>query len=231
MENGRRVYLHAVTCRALCWGGGLWVRLPLFSLFSPFPYISNSNLYKKSNPVANSPSSLYHDAIHSIDPSKTLSLTGSALFPKGPSFSATSGFLNDFVYMAIWVCVAFALGDDQNSPPGQGMTALIFGVTGYATMIALGYNTGLGISPARDIGPRLVAYWVGYGEAFQDKYWLYGPWGASIAGALVGGLMYDVCIFVGGESPVNYRWPEPRDMKWKVGEKKREVGDKVREMV
>jgi aquaglyceroporin related protein len=173
---------------------------------------------------------LYRDAIMSVDPDLTLELTGKALFPKGPSFSTTSGFFNDFVYMAIWICVAFALGDDQNSPPGQGMTALIFGLNGFLTMVALGYNTGLGISPARDLGPRLVGLWAGYSEAFAGGYWAYGPWGASISGALFGGLIYDLFIFVGGESPVNYRWPQPGDIKWKAREKKNKAKDKIGRM-
>ncbi|KAF1834246.1 aquaporin-like protein [Decorospora gaudefroyi] len=162
---------------------------------------------------------LYHDAIHAVDPNLTLNMTGQALFPKGPVYTTATGFFNDFIYMAIFVCVIFALGDDQNSPPGQGMTALIVGLTAFVTMIGLGYNTGLGISPARDLGPRLVAWWVGYDDAFANEYWAYGSWGASIGGALVGGLMYDLCIFVGGESPVNYRWPQPSGLKWKAREK------------
>ncbi|KAF2855934.1 glycerol uptake facilitator protein-like protein [Plenodomus tracheiphilus IPT5] len=174
---------------------------------------------------------LYRDAILSVDPGKTLDKTGSALFPKGPQFSIAGGFFNDFVYMAIYVCIAFSLGDDQNSPPGQGMTALIFGFTVFVTMIALGYNTGLGISPARDLGPRLIALWVGYDEAFSTWYWVYGSWGASISGALVGGLMYDLCVFVGGESPVNYRWPQPGDIQWKVREKKKQAKDQIGRIV
>jgi aquaglyceroporin related protein, other eukaryote len=175
--------------------------------------------------------SLYYDAIHDIDPGLTLETTGSALFPKGPAFSIAGGFFNDVVYMAVYVCIAFALGDDQNSPPGQGMTALIFGFAGYVTFIALGYNTGLGISPARDLGPRLVALWAGYDEAFKGAYWAYGPWGASIVGALIGGFAYDLFIFVGGESPVNYRWPSPADVRRKMREKKDSAKDKAHHMV
>ncbi|KAH7095529.1 aquaporin-like protein [Paraphoma chrysanthemicola] len=173
---------------------------------------------------------LYRDAIYAVDPGLTLEITGSALFPKGPSFTTAGGFFNDFVYMAIYVCIAFALGDDQNSPPGQGMTALIFGFTGFVTMVALGYNTGLGISPARDLGPRLIGLWAGYDEAFKGGYWAYGPWGASISGALFGGLIYDLFIFVGGESPVNYRWPEPGDIKWKVKETTKQAKDQIHRM-
>jgi aquaglyceroporin related protein len=171
--------------------------------------------------------SLYSDAIHSIDPGLTLEITGKALFPMGPEFSSTTGFFNDFVFMAVYVCIAFALGDDQNSPPGQGMTALIFGFMGYLMMVALGYNTGLGISPARDLGPRLVALWAGYDSAFCDAYWAWGPWGASVSGALFGGFIYDLFIFVGGESPVNYRWTH---IKLKVKEKKSHAKDQIQRM-
>lgn len=173
---------------------------------------------------------VYHDAIHEVDPGLTLDMTGKALFPKGPIYSTTTGFFNDFVYMAIFVCVVFALGDDQNSPPGQGMTAFIVGLTGMVTMIGLGYNTGLGISPARDLGPRLVAYWVGYKDAFSSGYWAYGCWGASISGALCGGLLYDTCVFVGGESPVNYRWPQPGDIKWRARQTKDLAKDKIQQV-
>ncbi|KAJ4362778.1 hypothetical protein N0V95_001270 [Ascochyta clinopodiicola] len=169
---------------------------------------------------------LYYDAINSMDPGHTLDVTGKALFPKGPAFTATTAFFNDFVFMAVYTCIAFALGDDQNSPPGQGMTALIFGFMGYLMMVSLGYNTGLGISPARDLGPRLVGLWAGY-DSFSDAYWAYGPFGAATSGAIFGGFIYDLFVFVGGESPVNYRWPAKGDIKWKLREKKEEAKDKI----
>ena len=42
---------------------------------------------------------------------------------------------------------------------------------------------------------------------FTDRscYWLWGATIAPIMGSLVGGGLYDVMIFTGGESPVNYR--------------------------
>ncbi|KAJ4404902.1 hypothetical protein N0V91_005638 [Didymella pomorum] len=169
---------------------------------------------------------IYYEAINAMDPGHTLDITGKALFPKGPAFTATTAFFNDFVFMAIYTCIAFALGDDQNSPPGQGMTALIFGFMGYLMMVSLGYNTGLGISPARDLGPRLVGLWAGY-DSFSDAYWAYGPFGAATSGAIFGGFIYDLFIFVGGESPVNYRWPEKGEIKWKLHEKKEQAKDRI----
>jgi hypothetical protein len=210
LANGARVHCHADAGWSGGWRLSLWV-----SLCSDNNYHAVLTL-----------SRIYYDAINSADPGHTLEITGSALFPKGPAFSATTAFFNDFVFMAIFTCIAFSLGDDQNSPPGQGMTALIFGFVGYLMMVSLGYNTGLGISPARDLGPRLVGLWAGY-DSFADAYWAYGPFGASTSGAIFGGFIYDLFVFVGGESPVNYRWPEKGDIEWRWNKKKEQTKEFV----
>jgi aquaglyceroporin related protein len=73
--------------------------------------------------------------------------------------------------------------------------------------LALGSNTGSALNPAADLGPRLVTIGVGYdkAEVFGDVWWVVGPWAANMAGALIGGALYDGCIFVGSESPINRR--------------------------
>lgn len=75
---------------------------------------------------------------------------------------------------------------------------------------SLGYNIGSGPNPAADFGPRLIAYAIGYREpnVFHSMWWLYGPWAATLTGSLVGCSIYDGLIFVGSESPINYRVPE-----------------------
>lgn len=68
---------------------------------------------------------------------------------------------------------------------------------------------------ARDFGPRLVAVMAGWGgHLFRDyhAWWIWGPWIADILGGLFGVFMYDLLIFTGGESPINY---PPR--RWKRG--------------
>jgi aquaglyceroporin related protein len=44
------------------------------------------------------------------------------------------------------------------------------------------------------------------GHLFREKHawWVWGPWIASIAGGLSGAFIYDLALFTGGESPVNY---------------------------
>jgi len=134
--------------------------------------------------------------------------TGKSLFTQPAPFEGVgAAFANEFVATAILVCAILALGDDSNAPPGAGMHAFIVGLVVCVLTMAFGYTTGACMNPARDFGPRVVATIVGYGgRVFTDwnAWWIYGAWGATISGGLVGGLLYDVCIFVGGESPINY---------------------------
>lgn len=47
----------------------------------------------------------------------------------------------------------------------------------------------------------------GYGgSTFTERsgWWFWGAWLATISGALAGGAVYDIFIFIGGESPINY---------------------------
>jgi aquaglyceroporin related protein len=173
---------------------------------------------------------IYRDAIHYTDPNLTPDITGKAFYAIPATYiTTTTAFLNNFVSAAVYVCVAFAIGDDSNIPPGSGtyspppincfsdiesgMSALIYGLMTYLLCITTG-NNGLGISPARDLGPRCVAWWVGYGRAtFSTGWWAIGPIAGGLTGTLFGALVYDVLIFVGGESPVNYRWPKTSDIK------------------
>ncbi|PQE05946.1 MIP transporter protein [Rutstroemia sp. NJR-2017a BBW] len=89
----------------------------------------------------------------------------------------------------------------------SGMHALIVGLLVTVLTMAFGYNTGACLNPARDFGPRLATAAVGYGgQVFTvaHAWWIYGAWAATVSGALVGAFFYDVVIFVGGESPINY---------------------------
>jgi len=107
------------------------------------------------------------------------------------------------------------------------MSALIYGLMSFLLCITFGYN-GLGVSPARDLGPRFIAWWVGYGsETFSSGWWAYGPIAAGFSGVLTGALVYDTFVFVGGESPVNYNWPSPRELRDRAKARKRLAKEKM----
>ena len=74
--------------------------------------------------------------------------------------------------------------------------------------MCFGAQTGFAVNPARDLGPRILTAMVGYGRAvftFRHQYWLWCGVLAPVAGALVAAALYDVFVFTGCESVVN--WP------------------------
>jgi aquaglyceroporin related protein len=64
---------------------------------------------------------VYREAIYYTDPKLTPDVTGLAFYDIPPTYVATSTvFFNSFLSSALYVCIAFALGDDSNTPPGAG---------------------------------------------------------------------------------------------------------------
>ncbi|KAK7911648.1 hypothetical protein PG985_014129 [Apiospora marii] len=151
---------------------------------------------------------IYYDALHYVDPAME---TGWQSFFSYPQewVSNETAFCSQVVAGAVMMIAVFALGDDQNNPPGMGMHAFILGMLQTTLKFSLGYNTGSALNPASDFGPRLVAWAVGYRtpKAFTNAWWIYGPWGGAMVGSIAGCLIYDLFIFVGSESPVNYKMP------------------------
>lgn len=160
--------------------------------------------------------------------------------PKDWVKPATAFFTEAFATGALCGSI-LALGDDANSPPGAGMHAFIIGLLVTTLLMALGEytrcwencsrttqlivagsNTGGTLNPARDFGPRLAAMAMGYPTSIfnaSNAWWIWGAWGATITGGLLGAGVYDACIFKGGESPVNYN-----TRKWQVEGYKSEAG-------
>lgn len=153
---------------------------------------------------------IFHDTIHYVDPG--LVDTASSFYSKPQSFvSPTTAFFTQFVAAAVMMMVTLSLGDDQNNPPGAGLHAFVMGLLVTCQKMTLGYNTGVALNPASDFGPRLVCLMVGYNtNMFTEMglWWLWGPWVATVVGSVAGCTVYDSFVFVGSESPVNYRLPE-----------------------
>ncbi|KAI1408979.1 aquaporin-like protein [Hypoxylon sp. FL1857] len=149
---------------------------------------------------------IYRDSIRYIDP--TMSNTAKTFFSTPQEWvSLRTAFFDQVVGSAIMMIAVFALGDDQNNPPGAGMHALVLGLLVTTLKFTLGYNIGSALNPASDFGPRVVAWAAGYRgpETFKTGWWFYGPWLATLVGSIIGCTIYDGFIFVGTESPINYR--------------------------
>ncbi|KAE8375722.1 aquaporin-like protein [Aspergillus bertholletiae] len=157
---------------------------------------------------------IYRDSILNSSPDVNMGATGLGFYTEPLTYVRNvTAFFNEFVAAAILICTIFAMGDDNNAPPGAGMHSFIIGLLIFVLAIGFGYNTGGCFNPARDFGPRLVALMAGYGgKTFTERggWWFWGAWVATISGALAGGAMYDIFIFIGGESPINYPYTRRR---------------------
>lgn len=133
-----------------------------------------------------------------------------------------SQFFSEFIASALLMFVIFALKDDSNKGQFQASgnwfpLALFFLIFGLGA--AFGWNTGYAINFARDFGPRLMSYVVGYGSQVWSAgdYYFWIPMVSPFLGCLFGGVLYDVAIYT-GESPINTPWfglkrfLKPRDM-------------------
>lgn len=174
---------------------------------------------------------------------RTLGVQGTAsFFATYPMdyVSNVNAFFQEFVNVALLLILILAIGDADNVPPPAGLNPIIIMFMIMAIGLSLGLQSSYCLNPARDLGPRLVSWWAGYGTEvwnFRDQYWLWCPWLADITGGLFGAFLYDTLIFMGRESPMNKRWHVPgisrfekteqvsRDWQgWKLHQKARRVG-------
>ncbi len=112
---------------------------------------------------------------------------------------AAAAFMEIICTALLALCV-FALTDEENSvAPLSNLAPVLIGLTVAALIVVIGAQTQACLNPARDFGPRIVAYFAGWGEvAFP------GPRGAGatllvylvspLTGGILGGLLYTKVI-------------------------------------
>jgi glycerol uptake facilitator protein len=119
---------------------------------------------------------------------------GSAIWPLVDQITATA-FLLIFVV---------AITDSRNSMPSGNLAPVLVGYAVFAVGTSLGANTGYAINPARDFGPRLFAFFAGWGKValpgtynvagfhFSNYFWV--PIVGPIVGGIIGVILYDFFI-------------------------------------
>jgi glycerol uptake facilitator protein len=158
---------------------------------------------------------VYHDAIAAYNtaahlvPSAGNALATYSIFATFPAayFHGSIGgpFLDEAVGTALLVVGIFAVTDARNSAPTSNLGPLIVGFVVFAVGTSFGANTGYAINPARDFGPRLWAFFAGYGQvalpgtfnngagfSFSDYFWI--PIVGPLVGGCVGAIVYDFFI-------------------------------------
>jgi glycerol uptake facilitator protein len=157
---------------------------------------------------------VYDSAINAFNlAAKTPKSSGGALatysifatFPAPYFHGSTVGPLIDqIVGTAFLVLFVVAVIDARNTAVGSNLGPLVIGFIVAAIGISYGANAGYAINPARDFGPRLFAYFAGWGKValpgsyraigfhFSDYFWI--PIVGPLIGGVIGVLIYDLFI-------------------------------------
>jgi glycerol uptake facilitator protein len=157
---------------------------------------------------------VYHNAIDAFNlAAKTPKSGGHALatysifatFPASYFHGGVLGPLIDqIVGTAFLLIFVAALIDVRNSAVQSNLAPLAIGLAVAAIGMSYGANAGYAINPARDFGPRLFAFFAGWGKtalpgsysapgfAFSDYFWI--PIIGPLIGGTVGLVIYDLFI-------------------------------------
>jgi glycerol uptake facilitator protein len=158
---------------------------------------------------------VYHSAIDAFDlAAKTPKSGGQALatysifatFPAAYFHGAVIWPLIDQIVGTMFLLMfVVALIDMRNSAVGSNLAPLAIGLAVAAIGMSYGANAGYAINPARDFGPRLFAFFAGWGKtalpgtfnngagfAFSDYFWI--PIVGPLIGGVLGVVIYDLFI-------------------------------------
>lgn len=128
--------------------------------------------------------------------------------------SLTQAMLAEGIGSAFLAFFVFAVTDARNrSGPGKRLTPVFIGLTVSIIISVVAPLTQAGLNPARDFGPRLFAYWAGWGPiaipgprgGFLTVYVL-----SPLAGAILGSALYQYAIAAASASLT--KQPEKRSL-------------------
>lgn len=124
-----------------------------------------------------------------------------------PFMGSTGTFFSELAASAVLMFSIFAITDSR-SPYWSAKfapLAVFFLIAGIGC--AWGWETGSSINMARDLGPRLMTYFLGYGPEvwMGGRYYFWVPMVAPFLGTVFGGWLYDMFVYT-GPSPVNTEW-------------------------
>ncbi|MDT7713865.1 MAG: glycerol uptake facilitator protein [Pseudonocardiales bacterium] len=151
----------------------------------------------------------YHDAIASVEQAQHITRGASNSVPTfsifgtfpAPYFDSWFGpFLDQVIGTAFLVAFIFAVTDEFNAPVKSNMAPLIVGFIVVAVGISYGANAGYAINPARDLGPRLLAFIEGWkdvaipGDYGKVNSYMWIPIVGPLVGGAIGAYLYDFLI-------------------------------------
>jgi glycerol uptake facilitator protein len=157
---------------------------------------------------------VYHNAIDAFDLAANTPKGGGqavatysifATFPAAYFHGAIAGPLIDqIVGTAFLLIFVVAVIDLRNAAVQSNLAPLAIGLAVAAIGMSYGANAGYAINPARDFGPRLFAYFAGWGKValpgtyhvggldFSNYFWI--PIVGPLIGGVIGVIIYDLFI-------------------------------------
>ncbi len=110
--------------------------------------------------------------------------------------SNLAGFADQVLGTALLVGLIFAVVDLVNQPVQSNLAPFIIGLIVVAIGLSFGLNAGYAINPARDFGPRLFAFTVGFGALAipGPNAYMWVPIVGPFVGGIAGALIYDLGI-------------------------------------
>lgn len=98
------------------------------------------------------------------------------------------------------VYLILAITDARSAPPLANLAPYIIGILVVAIGMSFGVDSGYAINPARDFGPRLFAFFAGWGSAalpgdgvgFSGYFWV--PIVAPIVGGILAALVFNYTL-------------------------------------
>ena len=144
-----------------------------------------------------------YERAHHIVRGQPNSVTTYSIFATFPAsyFKTWLGpFIDQIVGTACLVAFVFAVVDEINQPVRANLAPLVVGFIVVAIGISLGANAGYAINPARDFGPRLLAWIAGWGRVampgdygnVNTYFWI--PIVGPFLGGLIGAFVYDLGV-------------------------------------
>ncbi|TNC20688.1 MIP/aquaporin family protein [Amycolatopsis alkalitolerans] len=153
---------------------------------------------------------VYHNAIDAFNAAQNPpqarpdSLSTFSIFATFPAKYFGNGIwgplVDQIVGTALLVGLIAALIDKRNQAPQGNFGPIAVGLVVAGIGMSFGTNAGYAINPARDLGPRLLTFFEGWGSKafpgngdwFSNYFWI--PIVGPLVGGVVGILIYDLLI-------------------------------------
>ncbi|CAM3756439.1 MIP/aquaporin family protein [Rahnella bruchi] len=129
---------------------------------------------------------------------ESLDLAGIFSTYPNPHISVLQAFFVETVITAVLMALILGLTDDGNGLPRGPLAPLLIGILIAVIGASMGPLTGFALNPARDFGPKLFAYFAGWGKvAFtgaRDIPYFLVPIFGPLVGAALGAAGYKALI-------------------------------------